>query len=482
MKRIRLVAIQVLCLFVVVSTVLVGYKNLFAGSWERWRPALAHPTSPSGMEQRAKNTQFALLTPKPFDSNCAQVGNEAPKEAPATSPTNPPPPSTHSSQKPGDPKLYESASGYVASILDSQHTVIPRLECPTLHVTRYEYLQTSNDSTRPRNLKYFFALDLRQSLKVLPRLLGSIVEAVRFLGPASCALSIVEGNSDDGTFEVLDLLQPELEKLGLKYIFRHTDVDSKEGERITKLAALRNMALEPLHSKSLHADKDTTVVFLNDVAACSEDILELVHQRVLQSADMTCAMDWVYVGNDPTFYDVWVARTLKGNTFFDIPPDGNWNSAWNLFWNDSESKRRYQEMLPFQVYACWNGAAVFGAAPVLGLPPPNKEASHTVDSRRISFRSARQGECHVGEPTLFCKDMWWAGFGKIAVVPTVNLEYSDEAAKKIKDLKGYTSKWTESESKDSLRIEWASEPPENVKCMPGWENQSWRPWNETLEE
>jgi alpha-1,3-mannosyltransferase len=93
----------------------------------------------------------------------------------------------------------------------------------------------------------------------------------------------------------------------------------------------------------------TTVIFLNDVAACPEDILELVHQRQALAAHMTCSMDWTYVGQDPTFYDVWVARGWNGDSFFDIPPDGNWNSAWNLFWNDPKSLQKYQAHEPFQV-------------------------------------------------------------------------------------------------------------------------------------
>lgn len=193
----------------------------------------------------------------------------------------------------------------------------------------------------------------------------------------------------------------------------------------------------------------------------------------------------------------WVARTLQGDLFFDIPPeDASWNSAWNLFWNDAATRDRYNKKLPFQVYACWNGLAVFGAGPLLGLPPPlppSPLASGGGDApssggngnkqKAVGFRSPKKGECYSGEPTLFCKDLWRAGYGRIAVVPSVNLEYSDEAAKKIKDLKGYTSSWwTEpgDDREDRSRIQWVEQPPEAVKCVPTWEDQSWRPWNESL--
>jgi len=47
----------------------------------------------------------------------------------------------------------------------------------------------------------------------------------------------------------------------------------------------------------------------------------------------------------------------------------------------------------------------------------------------VKFRTVHRGrgndgrnnECYMGEPTLFCKDMWHKGFGRIAVVPTFRI-------------------------------------------------------------
>ncbi|RYP65563.1 hypothetical protein DL769_006266 [Monosporascus sp. CRB-8-3] len=374
-------------------------------------------------------------------------------------------------ESPIDPALDGHLVPYYQAILHPRNTSLPLLECPFPDAIRYEYLQAGANEDDSNQLKYLFALDLRQCIGVLPRLLGSIIEAIKFLGPASCALSIVEGNSDDGTYEVLRALRPEMNELGVAYFLQSSTIDPTAGERIAKLAQLRNMALLPLvapsemppstTASSRHlpaASANTSVIFLNDVAPCVTDILELVHQRYFQSAHMTCAMDWTYVGQDPTFYDVWVARTLQGDLFFDIPSDGNWNSAWNLFWNDATTRDRFHRMLPFQVYACWNGIAVFGAGPILGLPADSESSR----SGKIGFRAPREGECYGGEPTLFCKDLWWAGYGRIAVVPSVNLEYSDKAAKKIKDLKGYSSRWVAAEDEEATRIQWVDEPPESI--------------------
>ncbi|KAI2777818.1 cryptococcal mannosyltransferase 1-domain-containing protein [Daldinia loculata] len=345
--------------------------------------------------------------------------------------------------------------------IDPTDTTFPRLECPSPNLTRYEYLKALSEDHGPRELKYyFFALDLRQSINIVPRLLGSITETIKFLGPTACALRIVEGNSNDGTHEVLYSLQPKLKDLDIVYYVQSSEIDPKTRERIVKLAQLRNLALSPLlplagltqdakpnpSQSSLVPNTNTTVISTNDVAICVSDILELAHQRIVQSTDMTCAMDWTYVGRDPTFYDVWVARTLRGDLLFDIPPDGNWNSAWNLFWNDRITGERFSRTLPFQVFACWNGAVAFTAAPILGeqsdqdIKSPGKEKKE----ERIKFRGPRGGECYSGEPTLFCKDLWRTGHGRIAVVPTST----------------------------------SNQPPDTATCMPGLGDQTRRPWNE----
>ncbi|KAI0129711.1 alpha-1,3-mannosyltransferase CMT1 [Xylariales sp. AK1849] len=446
MRRSRFVTLQVLCLLFVATSILVGYATLYSPSRSQWRQLLFHPTRTGVSETPKQEAEHS--------TDLARVG---------------------------DPNLYESGAVYRNAILDPEDTSLPRLACPTPDLTRYDYLAAGIDGHNGR-LKYFFALDLRQTVKVLPRLIGSILEAVRFLGPAVCALSVVEGNSDDGTFEVLDSLRSEMEEMGLTYFLQSSDIDPKTGERIGKLAELRNLALAPLNSTLSDPDAGTTIIFLNDVALCMTDILELIHQRAFQSADMTCAMDWTYGGENPTFYDVWIARTMKGDSFFNIPSDGSWDYAWDLFWDDVGTKMRFNQKLPFQVFACWNGAVAFGAGPILGLPErsnQNRQKNGT-ELKKVAFRAPNEQECYVGEPTLFCMDLWWAGYSRIAVVPSVNLEYSDGAATRIKKLKGYTSKWTGDEDEAAMRISWVDEPPEKVKCIPGWDHQHWRYWNETL--
>ena len=371
-----------------------------------------------------------------------------------TSAVGRPAPSLHS----GDEKLLQEAPRYVQAIVNIEDTSFRRLSCPVPTTNRYEYLRsTSSYADSPSHAKYFFALNLYQCVGLLPRLLGTIVETMHYLGPENCALSLVEGRSDDGTFEVLLTLKEEIERMGAQYYFNTSDINPKAGEgvdRIKALADLRNMALAPLTATPGLYGPDTTVMFINDVSLCMEDLLELIHQKNVQKADMTCAMDWIFGGS--SFYDVWVSRGMSGDQFFEIPQSGSWDFAENLFWNDPDSRSFLDAKKPFQVFACWNGATAFSAEPIL--------------QKKITFRTHYDGECYMGEPTLFCKDLWHIGKGKIAVIPSVNVGYNDEESAKVKNRHGYVSQWT---GGDESLVSWNDKPPELVKCVPNYQHPSW---------
>ncbi|PWI64373.1 hypothetical protein PCL_10542 [Purpureocillium lilacinum] len=355
---------------------------------------------------------------------------------------------------------------FLAHIPGKTETQLPTVGCPDFDSQRYSSLQAKS-----AGLHYFFALDLRKCLPILPQLLRGIIAAIEFLGTTSCVLSIVEGNSDDGTHDLLSSLRSEMDFRGIQYFLHASSIDTSHGDRIGKLADLRNLALEPLLQgrNQLKPSSEAEVVFLNDVALCPDDILELLLQRRRLNATMTCAMDWHFAGQEPTFYDVWVTRGINGDTFFDIPTNGSWDLALNLLWNaDEDIRSRFRSHRPFPVFSCWNGAVVFKTDVVL---------EHGV---RFRSSNAEVGECFQGEPQLFCKDLWFRGLGKVAVVPSVNLEYSVERGRRIKEVKGFTAELVASQKGGGTdAIKWPP-PPETVKCMPTWQDQSWRPWNETL--
>ncbi|KAJ4259689.1 hypothetical protein NW762_007620 [Fusarium torreyae] len=448
------------CFLLVVMSLYLGREHL---TW------LSNSYIPVHHHQDSKVTTSPTSAPAPIATSTSTKIEQSSSSIPsAVSPSaiSTPTPSISN----GTILSAERISPYISAILDPSSTALPRLECPALNTKRYDVLRNplQGQDSDDHQIDYFFALNLRNCKDILPRLIGSIIEAIRFLGPHRCALSIVEGNSPDGTADILTALHPFLQDMGLAYFYNNSKINPAQGnKRIQRLAQLRNLALTPLYKEQVKVTEDTTVLFINDVSACTEDILELALQRRSLNADMTCAMDWTYVGPDPTFYDIWIARTIAGDSFFEVGADGNWNSAWNLFWNAPDTHDRYSAHRPFQVFACWNGATAFTAAPLL----------HGLRFRDIH---GDKGECFQGEPQLFCKDMWFRGYRKIAVVPSVNLEYSDEKAADIKQLKGYVSDIVKGQEEEDDKIDWVFDPPEQVRCMPTWEKQSWRPWNETL--
>jgi alpha-1,3-mannosyltransferase len=316
--------------------------------------------------------------------------------------------------------------------MDYDASSLPHMQCPALDHSRYSYWQhgarertTSEVSLKSRSsrIDFFFALNLRDCLPLLPRLLGSIVEVISFLGSHRYALSIVEGNSADGTGEVLAALRQSMKTLGVPYYFSTSDINPQEGDHIA-LAALRNLALLPLVNSpeaglSRYTGANTNVASSTNVAICPEAILELLHQRRMLRADMVCAMDWTNGPDTPTFYTVWIARGISVDPFFRVSADPvSWEYAHDIFWNDHDTREQYMLHKPFQVFTCWNGAVAFTAAPFI--------------EGNIRFRAARAGECRQGEPQLFCKDLWLNGWGRIAVVPSISLEYNDEKGRWIK--------------------------------------------------
>jgi alpha-1,3-mannosyltransferase len=96
---------------------------------------------------------------------------------------SPPAASPTLSSRKGNASLFAQAPRYTYAIVNPSDTTFPRLECPKPNLDRYAYLGLSESSITAQLPKYFFALDLHQCVDLLPRLIGSIVETIRFLGP-----------------------------------------------------------------------------------------------------------------------------------------------------------------------------------------------------------------------------------------------------------------------------------------------------------
>ncbi|KKZ63102.1 hypothetical protein EMCG_00312 [[Emmonsia] crescens] len=377
----------------------------------------------------------------------------------------------HSGMGEGRSRTLEEIHDFVCSIMNHDMNVTAKLDCPATIDSRYNDLRIQEASLSRSQIQYFFALDLHQAVHIILPLMGAIMKVIRYLGPGYCALSIVEGRSTDGTYEILAGLKNELNFLGVRYFLSRSRLDPMaEGEnRIAALAELRNQALMPLFEGSEHwysrfsrsslAASDAIIIFINDIVLCPEDILELVHQHRLQSAVMTCAFDWN--AGAGSFYDSWVSRSMSGNLFFEVSHDATHWLAEDMFFDDPPSADRYKKLLPLQVYSCWGGMVTLDAAPFI--------------ERKVTFRSSDPGECYSGEPTLLGKDLWRIGQGKILAVPAVNVAYEYSNALEAKDVRGYVHNVVHdsgSYHKDEL-VNWNKKPPPMVKCMPVFYQQSW---------
>ncbi|MCJ1448035.1 MAG: hypothetical protein MMC23_008548 [Stictis urceolatum] len=355
---------------------------------------------------------------------------------------------------------------YIRSILDPKDKTFERLQCPQNNLTRYEDLipKKSNGAR-----KYLFAFNLHENSAVLPRLMATTLQAIEFLGPESCAVSIMEGRSSDGTFQILEALASEFEALRVPYFLESSFIKPYGGDgghRIERLSALRNLALEPMFNNRFEYRPDMRILFINDLQLCIEDILELLYQHEAQSATMSCTMDWNVNGD--RFRDTWVARTMVGSLFLEITHDGAWDHARDLFYDDPATKKLYDDRDPFQVYACWNGAAIIDAEPFL--------------EHGLRFRAQEDGrECGMGEPTYLCKDLWRLGerFSRIQVVPSVNVAYDTDEAVATKMHQGWVTDTIDTgeppEELQTKKVLWTETPPGHVKCvrMGSFDDQYW---------
>ena len=61
----------------------------------------------------------------------------------------------------------------------------------------------------------------------------------------------------------------------------------------------------------------------------------------------------------------------------------------------------------------------------------------------LMCRGLLETECMQGEPQLLCKDLWRMGYGKIAAVPTVNLEYTIEMGRRLIKTGAIQQTWLE---------------------------------------
>ncbi|DBA84575.1 TPA: hypothetical protein ACH3X2_006155 [Trebouxia sp. C0005] len=203
--------------------------------------------------------------------------------------------------------------------------------------------------------------------------------------------------------------------------------------------------------------KANKVVFLNDVYFCAQHIHRLLAH---EEANLACGLDYYQVsaakhipkallrgiwGLQPLFlrfYDNWVARDAEGTIF---------SRAFGNPVGDAYGTHRMHQGLAFPVTCCWNGLAVFDAAPI--------------QQSGLMFRNAQHGECPASECSHFCEDFRRLGYDKMVVDPAVRLGYDYKAAVALSKAKRQTSSlWSEAQHK---KVDWRSVPEKpDMMCCP----------------
>jgi alpha-1,3-mannosyltransferase len=175
----------------------------------------------------------------------------------------------------------------------------------------------ANDLQRDLTLhKYYIALNLFNSFDVALDILGTVFRVAAVLGYQNVYISIYENGSTDQTKALLRLFDALTRSVGMRTTIRSsTRTRGAFNHRIEYLAEVRNAALVPLYElRDSENEYFDTIVFMNDILPCVDDVLELIWQSRNNNAGITCAADYMYhdeIGS-PVFYDNWVARVSSG--------------------------------------------------------------------------------------------------------------------------------------------------------------------------
>lgn len=177
-----------------------------------------------------------------------------------------------------------------------------------------------------------------------------------------------------------------------------------------------------------------SLVFLNDVVFCTGDVLRLLAHGSLSNASLACGLDFhaSTARGESDFYDKWVMTDLSGRHALPAAVGGGAPEqpahrrpgSWIPLHADRATcgskppapcASKFEQ--PAQVFCCWNGIAVFDAAPFY-------EGARFRWAAGLDPASAHAGECAASECSLMCKDLWRIGHGRVLLDPAVQVAYS----------------------------------------------------------
>jgi len=168
-----------------------------------------------------------------------------------------------------------------------------------------QQIQLGSEERRRENIKrdlqasqhkYFFAINLYNSFDVIPDLFATLFRSAAILGYHNVFVSIYENGSNDQTKALLRIFDALARTVGLRVIIS-TSMRTRGAfnHRIEYLAEVRNAAMVPLHELRDNANEVfDSIIFMNDILPCVDDLMELIWQSRKQNAGITCAADYMY--------------------------------------------------------------------------------------------------------------------------------------------------------------------------------------------
>lgn len=243
----------------------------------------------------------------------------------------------------------------------------------------------------------------------MPVYMSSLLTLTDELGHNNVFISIYENDSNDKTPVMLQRLDEELARRGVRRRIMSTkqSESTQQLERIERLSVYRNFAMAPINDavpEGLDGRPFDKVIWINDVVFEPNTVHELLDTEGGEF-DQACAMDFCWL----EFYDTWVMRDADGKTT-------------RPFWPYFKSRRdrtAVADGFPVPVNSCWNGITAFDArwfarknnystpyitaASTLQAPMKRDDVQELPATLPLTFR--KSDKCYASESLLCSLDM-----------------------------------------------------------------------------
>lgn len=148
----------------------------------------------------------------------------------------------------------------------------------------------------PADTEFFWPPPSDNSFDIIPDLFSNMFKVSAILGYHNVFVSVYENGSTDQTKALLRIFDALSRSVGLRVVIR-TSLRTRGAfhHRIEYLAEVRNAALVPLwEMRDSEGEIFDSIIFMNDVLPCIDDLLELVWQSRRQNAGITCGSDYIF--------------------------------------------------------------------------------------------------------------------------------------------------------------------------------------------